>query len=175
MLVDAVEQYDYEGRSFKMLRVSDADNLFSGIIVCGIGHLTSFFPERLMTRGKGYRVEGMRCYWRNGMLWFKYGEEDCDAVYKNYHFGLHEPEESAFAVYPNPTHGILTIHHSSLTTSNASHFIIHHSAFRITNLMGQTVMTGNITAETQQIDVSDLPQGMYFITVGDMTQKFVVR
>ena len=125
--VDAVEQYEYDGRQYKILRVSDAGNLFGGIIVCGIGHLTSFFPERLMTRGKGYRVEGMRCYWRNGILWFKYGEEDCDAVYKNYHIGLDEPEESAFAVYPNPTHGILTIHHST--------FIIPHSSFRITNLM----------------------------------------
>ena len=42
-------------------------------------------------------------------------------------------------------------------------------------LSGQTVQTGNLTAETQQIDVSNLPQGMYFISVDDMTQKFVVR
>jgi hypothetical protein len=41
--------------------------------------------------------------------------------------------------------------------------------------MGQTVQTGSLTAETQQIDVSGLLQGMYFISVGDMTQKFVVR
>jgi hypothetical protein len=41
--------------------------------------------------------------------------------------------------------------------------------------MGQIVQTGNLTAETQQIDVSALPQGMYFISVGEMTQKFVVR
>jgi hypothetical protein len=47
--------------------------------------------------------------------------------------------------------------------------------YRITNLTGQTVLTGNITVENQQINVSDLPQGMYFITVGDVTQKFVVR
>jgi hypothetical protein len=41
--------------------------------------------------------------------------------------------------------------------------------------MGQTVQTGNLNAETQQIDVSDLPQGMYFITVGEETRKFVVK
>jgi hypothetical protein len=41
--------------------------------------------------------------------------------------------------------------------------------------MGQTLMTGIITAETQQIDVSDLPQGMYFITIGEGTRKFVVN
>jgi hypothetical protein len=100
-------------------------------------------------------------------LFFKYGDEDCDAVYKKYHFGLHEPEESVFAVYPNPTHGVLTIHHST--------FIIPHSSFRITNLMGQILMSGTITAETQQIDVTNLPVGMYFITVGDATRKFVVN
>ena len=171
MYVDAVEQYEYEGRVFKMLQVSDMDDLFSGTIVCGIGHLTSFFPERLMTSGKSYRVEGIRCYWREGELVFKYGDRDCDEVYKEIHNGLNEDgpstDSGTLTVYPNPTHGVLTIHHSS--------FCIHHSAFRITNLMGQTVMTGTIPAENQQIDVSKLPQGMYFITVGDTTRKFVVR
>ena len=39
--------------------------------------------------------------------------------------------------------------------------------------MGQTVLSGNITAETQQIDVSGLAEGMYFISVGGMTVKFI--
>ena len=74
---------------------------------------------------------------------------------------------NAFTVYPNPTNGVLTIHHSA--------FRIHHSEFRITNLMGQTVLLGQITAETQQIDVSTLPKGMYFITFAGETRKFVVH
>jgi hypothetical protein len=41
--------------------------------------------------------------------------------------------------------------------------------------MGQTLQTGQITAETQQIDVSDLPEGMYFITFAGETLKFVVN
>ncbi len=171
MHVDAVEEYVYGGRGFRLLRVSDAGELFGGTIVCGIGHLTSFFPERLMNRGKNYRVEGMRCFWRNGELFFKYGERDCDEIYQEIHNGIEEDGPStgsgAFAIYPNPTNGILTIHHSA--------FIIRHSAFRITNLMGQTVQTGNLNAETQQIDVSGLPQGMYFITFSGATRKFVVR
>jgi hypothetical protein len=72
-------------------------------------------------------------------------------------------------VYPNPTHGVLfvqTLHATSLQAE---------TVYRITNMMGQTLMTGQITAETQQIDVSILPQGMYFITVGDGTGKFVVE
>ena len=47
--------------------------------------------------------------------------------------------------------------------------------YRITNLMGQTVLMGSLNADTQRIDVSALPQGMYFITISDTTMKFVVR
>jgi hypothetical protein len=151
-----------------MLRVSDENDVFSGTIVCGIGHLTSFFPERLMNRGKNYRVEGMRCYWRDGELFFKYGEEDCDAVYKVYHNGLDDHEDDVFAVYPNPTNGVLFVQTLRATS-------LPGETYRITNLMGQTLMTGQITAETQQIDVSNLQKGMYFITFAGETRKFVVR
>ena len=176
MHVDAVEDFEYEGKTYRMLRVSDADDIFSGDIVCGIGHLTSFFPERLMDNRDGILVEGLRCYWVEDELVFKPGDEDCDAIYEELH-GIEEDGPSTpstgsgtagtFAVYPNPTNGILTIHHSA--------FRIHHSEFRITNLMGQTLLTGQITAETQQINVSSLPKGMYFITFAGQTQKFVVR
>jgi hypothetical protein len=47
--------------------------------------------------------------------------------------------------------------------------------YRIANLMGQTLLTGQIIGQTQQIDVSNLPKGMYFITFAGETQKFVVR
>ena len=177
MHVDAVEEIEYEGRVWRMLRVSDPEDLFSGNIVCGIGHLTSFFPEKLMGDSDRMRVEGMRCYWSEGELVFKYGDEDCDAVYSEVH-GIEEGGPSTpstgsgtagtFMVYPNPTNGVLfveTRHGTSLPDQT----------YRITNLMGQTVLAGQITAETQQIDVTALPQGMYFITVGEGTRKFVVR
>jgi len=170
MHVDAVEEIEYEGRTYRMLRVSDPEDFFSGNIVCGIGHLTSFFPERLMDNGDGLRVEGLRCYWIEDELVFKPGDEDCDAIYSEVH-GVEEDGPSTgsgtFTVYPNPTNGVIAIQHSA--------FRIQNSEFRITNLMGQTLMTGQITAENQQIDVSSLPQGMYFITFAGETRKFVVR
>jgi hypothetical protein len=52
---------------------------------------------------------------------------------------------------------------------------LSNQTYRITNLMGQTLLTGQITAETQQIDISDLPEGMYFIIFAGETRKFVVR
>ena len=166
MHVDTVEQYEYEGRMFKMLQVSDENGLFSGNIMCGIGHLTSFFPEKLMTRGKNYRVEGIRCYWRNGELVFKQGDRDCDEVYEQIHNGLGEMDDAAFAIYPNPTDGVLFIR---------THAVRPYEGYRITNLIGQTVLSGNINTENQQINVSDLPQGMYFITFAGETRKFIVR
>ena len=166
MHVDAVEQYEYEGQTYKLLRVSDADHLFDGNIVCDIGHLTSFFPERLMS--KGYRVEGIRCFWQDGELVFKLGEKDCDEVYEKYHYELEEPISSKeFIIYPNPTTSIITIQNSA--------FRIPHSAFRISNLLGQTLLTGQLTTENQQINVSSLPEGMYFITIGGSTTKFIKR
>ena len=41
--------------------------------------------------------------------------------------------------------------------------------------MGQTVLTGSLNSETQQIDVSVLPEGLYFITFAGETRKFVVK
>ena len=151
-----------------MLHVSDANDLFSGTIMSGIGHLTSFFPERLMIRSKGYRVEGIRCYWREGELVFKYGDKNCDEVYEELHNGLDEPTENVFAIYPNPTDGTLFVQTLRGTSLQAE-------PYRISNLIGQTLMSGQIAAENQQIDVSSLPKGMYFITVGNTTSKFIVN
>ena len=174
MHVNSVETVEYEGKTYRMLHVSDADGYFSGDIVCGIGHLTSFFPERLMDNGDGLRVEGLRCYWVEDELVFKYGDEDCDAIYDELH-GIEEDGPSTpstgpgtFTVYPNPTNGVLFVETRRATS-------LPDQTYRITNLMGQTLLTGQITDETQQIDVSSLPQGMYFITFAGETRKFVVR
>ena len=169
MHVDSVEYYDYEGRTFRVLQVSDENNLFSGDIVCSVGHLTSFFPERLVGHGKGYRVEGLRCYWVDDELIFKYSEEDCDALYNELHYGIDETDDNEiFAVYPNPTDGVLFVE----TCHGAS---LQDPIYRITNLMGQNVLSGLITAENQRINIETLSAGMYFITLGNMTQKFVVK
>ena len=113
-------------------------------------------------------MNGLRCYWSYGNLAFTYNRDDCNAIYADLHNGLDEPTDDVFAIYPNPTYGILVVE----TQCFASQPI---QTYRISNLMGQTLMSGAITAENQQVDVSNLPEGMYFITIGDMTRKFVVR
>ena len=70
-----------------------------------------------------------------------------------------------FRVFPNPTHGVITIETRHVTSL----------PYRISNMLGKTLMTGMIHGETQQVDVSGLPAGLYFITLGEVTKKVVVR
>ena len=169
--VDVAQMVTFKSQDYRMLTISDPDDIFSGDIICGIGHLTSFFPEKLMDNGDGIRVEGLRCYWVEDNLVYSNGGEDCDAIYEDLH-GLEENNPSTdseiLTVYPNPTNGVLFVE----THGRAS---LPNPTYCISNLMGQNLMTGYITAETMQIDVSNLPEGMYFITLGDTTRKFVVR
>ena len=182
MHVDTVRYVENGDRSFRVLQVSDSEGLFCGDIVCGIGHMTSFFPERLMRDTEGFRVNGLRCYWVGDELIYHEEGEDCDAVYAVWHEGIEEDGPStpstgsgALVVYPNPANDALFVE----THGRASQ---QGETYRITNVMGQPLMTGTINAvETwraaslQRIDISGLPAGMYFITAGGQTVKFVTR
>ena len=101
---------------------------------------------------------------------YKDGERDCDEIYQQLHNGIEEDGPStdagALTVYPNPANNVLfveTRHGTSLPDQT----------YRITNLMGQTLLQGSINAETQQINIASLPAGMYFLSMGNTTQKFV--
>lgn len=83
--------------------------------------------------------------------------------------GLDDPEMAQFGLYPNPTNGILfveTCQGASLPVANE---------YRITNLIGQIVQSGQIVDDGQQIDVSALPIGLYFFTIDGATKKFIVK
>jgi hypothetical protein len=107
---------------------------------------------------------------------FNEGKEYEELAFSNltdFLVGIEENEgpstgSGTLTVYPNPAKGVLyveTRHATSLPVET----------YRIMNPIGQTVMEGQITSEKQQIDVRDLPQGVYFITVGGATRKFVVE
>ena len=127
-----------------------------------------------MRNADGFRVEGLRCYWVEDELVFNLdGEEECDAIYSEVH-GIEEDGPSTpstgsgVTVYPNPTDGVLVIE----THGRAS---LQGDTYRISNLMGQVLLQGQIMGETQRIDVTGLAEGMYFVTVGNFTQKIVVN
>ena len=163
MHVDGEGTVEYNGQTYRTLMVSDPQDLFGGTIICGIGHETSFFPERLMTKGDDYRVGGMRCVWQYGQLIIQTTETPCDEVYFSFHYDVDETTAEGFLVYPNPTTGLITV-------SGAQ-----SGEYRITNTMGQTLMTGHFGGENQQIDVSQLSEGMYFITIDGKTTKLIIN
>lgn len=158
--VDGVEEMTIQGETYRVLHVTDPNyQLFTGDIICGIGHQKSFFPETPMA--KDYEVDGLRCYWQDGELVLTMGEEDCDAVYYEIH-GVEEGDDKGFVIYPNPSNGIITVETQGITSQQQE--------YRITNLLGQTVKSGYITTDHQQIDIHDLTEGMYFIIVGRKTK-----
>ena len=54
-------------------------------------------------------------------------------------------------------------------------FVNKYPEYHIINLMGQILLQGFITDETQQINIESLSARMYFICMGGQTVKFVVR
>ena len=170
--VDGVGIFEYDGETHKMLHISDVGNLFSGDIVVGYGHMTSFFPEELMNKNANFTVDGLRCYWVGDALLYHNSDEDCDAIYSELH-GIEEdgPSTSSgtLVVYPNPANNVLFVETQNFASLPAE------QKYRITNLMGQTVLSGNITTENQQINIESLPEGLYFISVGEQIVKFMKR
>ena len=78
------------------------------------------------------------------------------AVYAN--LDVEEHPCGSYLVYPNPASEQLTV------TVNGN--------YRITNLYGQSVMTGN---NSHHIDVSCLASGVYFLNVDGVVRKFIKR
>ena len=112
------------------------------------------------------------CIWKNFEVFQQI--ENCDGTYDFEIIDeIHDVAENgtstgsgAFAVYPNPADDVLFVR---------THAVRPYEEYRITNLMGQNLLQGRITAENQRIDISGLPTGMYFITIGETTQKFVAQ
>ena len=82
--------------------------------------------------------------------------------------------ENGFVVYPNPANDILFVCTDTPRVSTDG-FDPSLREYQITNLMGQTIMSGKIASENQQIDVSSLTEGIYFIKIGDATMKFLKK
>ena len=154
-----------------MLSVSDTDGIFSGDIVCSFGHMTSFFPERLMRNNADFEVNGLRCYWVGDILLYHNGDEDCDAIHSELQGLDDDPSTGSgtLVVYPNPADGVVFVRLPQCDSPTTG------QTYCITNLMGQTLLQGRINTDGQQINIESLPAGMYFITFAGETLKFVVE
>ena len=82
---------------------------------------------------------------------------------------VEENEIGGFNIYPNPTNNIIFV--QTMCTSSLPSI----TEYRITNMIGQTIMSGQIASENQQIDVSSLSKGIYFIKIGTFSQKIIIN
>jgi len=78
------------------------------------------------------------------------------AMYFNAPTGINEIQESRLSLYPNPAIDKITIKTSSTSTS---------SHVTIMNLNGQKLITRQITKPKTQLDISNLPSGVYFVRI----------
>jgi hypothetical protein len=70
---------------------------------------------------------------------------------------LCENHRSTFKIYPNPAKDCITIEGTGTMT--------------VTNVLGQTLLTKEIKGK----DKLELPQGLYFVKMGNETRKIVVE
>ena len=75
-----------------------------------------------------------------------------------------EEEEEEDNIYPNPTHGLVTIYLEGISINEINHLKIY-------NLIGK-YRTFPIINENQ-VNISDLPSGFYFFTINDITFKVI--
>lgn len=81
--------------------------------------------------------------------------------YDSVFVGINEPQESKLSLNPNPATDKITIEISELPIK---------SQISILNLNAQEILTRQITEPKTQLDISNLPSGVYFVQLtGDRT------
>ena len=91
------------------------------------------------------------------------GAIDIGCYESNYPVGI-EPTATTHSLtaYPNPSHGILTVHN-----------LPNQAPVQLYDIRGREIITLQPTDTTLQLDISHLPQGIYFLRTGSETLKIV--
>lgn len=84
--------------------------------------------------------------------------------------GVQDASKSVFSVYPNPANSVLNIN-----TENSENM-----SYKVFNLQGTEIMSGNVSSSNNQISIDAISQGVYFIklTASDKTSttmKFIKK
>ena len=73
--------------------------------------------------------------------------------------GLNETEPININIYPNPANNIITLE------IPVEKFIEHELSFQLTDIQGRLMKSASISESMQQIDISDIADGMYLLKV----------
>jgi hypothetical protein len=132
-----------------------------------IAEVFSLEDDKVLAIGSMNRYNSQTKIWENAAFYLA----EIDFSKEN---GVEEnAETSNIDVWPNPAGDFITI-----TLDNINPMLQHGvgsaSQFTIYNTLGEKVMTVEQTfLSVQQINISQLPKGIYFVKVGSETAKFV--
>ncbi|MGZ3864731.1 MAG: choice-of-anchor tandem repeat GloVer-containing protein [Bacteroidia bacterium] len=76
----------------------------------------------------------------------------------------HNEKANAFKIYPNPANNTLNIERVVFDKNDA---------LEITDVLGNSIKRTSLVTEISVIDVSELNSGVYFVKIGNSTQKFI--
>ncbi len=69
-----------------------------------------------------------------------------------------------FSIYPNPASRYLVI--------TTKHYPVN---FHILNMLGQKTISGSITSNRHQIDIQDLPSGVFILNIENRSELFIIH
>ena len=78
-------------------------------------------------------------------------------------FDENQLENNVFKVFPNPSKDIITIN-----TNN-----VNLKPYEIYSIDGKVSFAGYLNSADNQINLSKIPSGLYFIKIGGVTQKLI--
>jgi len=79
--------------------------------------------------------------------------------------GIEHINRDEISIYPNPCSKVLNIKSDN----------IDNGYYRISNILGLTLLEGKLTNGNSRIDISTLPNGNYFISLDQTVMKFTVN
>ena len=94
-----------------------------------------------------------------------------DLLYKNPHFsfcdetGISSLNSSEINIYPNPANDKVFIEYNKSDLS---------AKYCVFNYLGTEIFSGQIKNDITEIDISTLPNGVYFLRIENEIMKFVV-
>ena len=152
--VDTVMSMSIGNSEYDVMRIHDDRHIMTGDLICGVGNRKCFFPEYDPSPHSFISI-GMRCFWRDGDLLFRFGDTDCDAI-------LSADEtvvQDEIRLYPNPTNDYITIDAEGL-----NHLMLF-------SLSGEVLYSVEVTGDQILLDLSRFKTGVYLVRL--ITEKGV--
>lgn len=166
------------GSSYRYINLRPTPNSFVGLkgkfverigcISTGTDDLQTLFPSEYQCDSLPFVVEfplyKFRCFEDQSFPLYNVANEDCEALLD--HVGIQQTYSFDFDCFPNPTEGIINIKTSITENYN----------IEIYSILGEWIQKYETTKNSSTIDISHLPNGVYFIEIRNSeNQRFIKK